>query len=137
MIWVICEHGMPAAVGFAANAAEAARVGVAPGGRKRHRTTGGAIPVVSRIEDGGYWSCFLGLLVCHDELPRLRKPALVAGRLTGLLHDFPAALPRILKRPRTGNSAGRAPGFAEVHEGSPEIGTNVRLRENSNSFQFA
>lgn len=53
VIWVICEHGMPAAVGFAANAAGATRVGVAPGGRKRYRTTGGAIPVVSRIEDGG------------------------------------------------------------------------------------
>lgn len=53
VIWVICEHGTPAGVEFAANAAWAARVGVATGGGKRYRATSGTIPVVSRIEDGG------------------------------------------------------------------------------------
>ena len=136
-IWVICERGTPAAAEFAANAARAARAGVATGGGKCCPATGGTIPAVSRIEDGGWRSCFPECWVCHAELHRIGKPALVAVRFTVRWRDFRAALACILKRPHSGNSAGRPAGFAVVHEGSPEIGTNVRLRENSNSFQFA
>ena len=62
VIWAICEHGTPAAAEFAANAAWAARTDVAPGSGKCYPATGGTIPGVSRIEDGEYRSCFLGLL---------------------------------------------------------------------------